>query len=98
MKANPDNRPRPGDWPWYEVIYRLRRQGVRLSDLAAAERRHVAAFSRVQHRPDSTRQWQIASAIGLSPLAIWPSRYDPDTGRPLSAAEWLAATNAGENT
>lgn len=83
--------PKTPDWPWHRVLFELAERGHSLASLG---RRFACVPSnyanvRLQARPG--RQAQIASAIGLSPLAIWPSRYEPSTGRPLTYREWKRA-------
>lgn len=82
--------PKTPDWPWYDVIRALAARGVTLAALARSAKCVPSDFAHVQRQIRAKRQAEIAAAIGLSPLAIWPSRYEPTTGRPLMPAEWKA--------
>jgi lambda repressor-like predicted transcriptional regulator len=78
------------------VIRALAARGLTLAALARSAKCVPSDFAHVQRQIRAKRQAQIAAAIGLSPLAIWPSRYEPETGRPLTHSEWESATNSGE--
>ena len=94
MSVNPI--PPTGDWSWHEVTYRLRCRGWTFKTLGDANGVHPSAFSRLRRVADGRHQATLARAIGLSPLAMWPSRYEPETGRPLTHSEWESATNSRE--
>lgn len=89
MASHPSTTP---DWPWHRVVYELAdKAGLTLKALAERHRRsHSTIYSQIQHYPRPTAQAELAAAIGLSPLAIWPTRYEAD-GQPVSAVAWLQA-------
>ncbi len=76
------------DWPWHRVLYELAERGMTLAKLSRQVGCVPSSFANTRLRPQPRRQQQIAAVIGLSPMAIWPSRYEPGTGRPLTAKEW----------
>lgn len=83
-----DAIPQPGDWPWHRVLYALRERGETLVSLSRPTQRDPSGFSHVKNHARPFYQAVIAAKIGLSPLAIWPSRYDPESGRPFIDQEW----------
>lgn len=83
--------PKTPDWPWHRVLYELYERGHSLASLGRRFACAPSNFANVRRQARPGRQAQIASAIGLSPLAIWPSRYEPSTGRPLTHREWKCA-------
>ncbi|VUX47887.1 hypothetical protein DF3PA_80047 [Candidatus Defluviicoccus seviourii] len=87
MAALPSTTP---DWPWHRVVYELvDKAGLTLKALADQHgRRGPTIYSHIQHYPRPAAQAEIAAAIGLSPLAIWPTRYEAD-GKPVSTVAWL---------
>jgi lambda repressor-like predicted transcriptional regulator len=83
-----DGLPQPGDWPWHKVLYALRERGETLTSLGQLAKREASGFAHVKNHARPFYQSVIAAKIGLSPLAIWPSRYDATSGRPLTEREW----------
>jgi len=92
MASLPSTTPRAGDWPWHRVVYELAdKAGLTLTELAAQHGRDgPTIYSHIQRFPRPAAQAELAAAIGLSPLAIWPTRYEAD-GQPVSTVAWLRA-------
>lgn len=90
MDSIAQTTPRAGDWPWHKVLYELAEAGWTISALAARHKRNRTIYSHIRRLPMPKAQAEIAAAIGLSPLAIWPTRYEVD-GKPVSTVAWLRA-------
>jgi Ner family transcriptional regulator len=82
-------------WSWNRVVYELRERGLSVAEVA-----RQAGFSTVGSRSVQTKRWPrmqaaIAKSLGVSPITIWPDRYD-DEGLPLrlKPRRGGAATNA----
>ena len=78
------------DWPWWRVKAALEERGTTLAATARSIGLTKAAANRTKVVPGPRMQAAIAAAIGLSPMAIWPSRYTAE-GRPVFRTGWLKA-------
>ena len=78
------------DWSWPKVKYELELRGQTLAAIARRLNVTPQAARLVKDRPLPRLQEAIATAIGISPMAIWPSRYD-GTGQPVRRTDWLRA-------
>jgi len=65
-----------------EIKAALERKGIRLSALAARHNYHVSAVGKTLRQPWPQVEEIIARALGETPQAIWPHRYNAD-GTPL---------------
>lgn len=90
MDSIAQTTPSAGDWPWHKVLYELAEAGWTLNSLAARHGRNQTIYSHIRRLPRPKAQAELAAAIGLSPLAIWPTRYEAD-GKPVSTVAWLRA-------
>ena len=75
-------RHKVSDWDRATILYRVHLAGRTMADISRA-----AGYARTAANVALLRQWpaveaQIASAIGVLPQTIWPSRYDAD-GLPI---------------
>lgn len=71
------------DWHHEDVKAAVRKSGTSLKALSEQHDYEASACRRALRRPWPAVEAIIAKAIGRTPQAIWPSRYD-DHGRPLS--------------
>lgn len=74
----------PQDWHPEDIKAAVRKTGVSLSQLSVE-----AGYARSSLRMVLTRPWPagqaiIAARLREPPQKIWPSRYDPQTGEPLT--------------
>ena len=76
------------DWPWHRVRYELAEKGKTLADVARSIGLTKVSAAAINRLPNPKMQAAIASVIGVSPIAIWPSRYTAD-GKPVRRADWL---------
>lgn len=73
-----------GDWHPAYIKFRLDLAGHSFAELSRLKRRRDGrAYSRTWahlalYRPHAPGEAAIASAIGVAPLTIWPSRYNAD--------------------
>lgn len=72
------------DWHPEDIKAAVRKTGISMDELSRQE-----GFSRGSLRVTLVRPWPrgqeaIAKRLGLPPQSIWPSRYDPVTGEPLT--------------
>ena len=79
------------DWHWEDVKAALWRRNLTLSAIARQHKRGRCSLAMVKTRWWPEAQSIIASALGVPPQAIWPSRYHDD-GSPK------ARSVVGENT
>lgn len=87
MSTSPTpKKPVSTDWPSHYIVYRLRENGHSLRRLARLNRYCASAGSLAMCRPWPNMERIIATAIGITPQEIWPSRYDAD-GTPLRSNE-----------
>lgn len=70
-----------GDWHPADIVAALHKRGLTLREVA---RQHgvthetVIAALRNRRAPSEKR---IADALGIHPMVIWPTRYEPDGSR-----------------
>lgn len=77
-------------WSWNRVVYELRERGLSVAEVA-----RQAGFSTIGSRSVQTKRWPrmqaaIAKALGVSPITIWPDRYDEE-GLPVRLKRGRAA-------
>lgn len=74
----------PPDWHPEDIKAAVRKTGVSL-DALGREHGYARGVTRtVLVKPNPKIQAIIAERIGVTPQQIWPSRYDPKTGEPLT--------------
>lgn len=66
------------DWHKADIVAALHKRGYSLRQLSVAQGFAPTSLSNVLHRQVPSWQKIIADVIGVSPLEIWPSRYDED--------------------
>jgi Ner family transcriptional regulator len=74
----------PTDWHPADVLAALKKRGQSLAGLSVAHGYHPTAAGKALKRPWPAMEAIIATAIGLAPAHIWPTRYDA-CGQPISA-------------
>lgn len=78
MSAKHTTKKRPvADWHKADVIAELHKHGTTLRKLALERGCNARTFTKALRHPYPKAELLIASAIGVSPAQIWPSRYDP---------------------
>lgn len=77
-------KPAPLDWHKADIKAALQKAGWSLRQLSFKNGYQVPALHIALHQPYPKAERIVADALGLHPMAIWPSRYEPGTGRPLS--------------
>lgn len=80
-KSNPPKKASQGDWHPADVKAALEKSGWTLRKLAASHNvapHAVKIALRQRCLPAETR---IADALGVHPMAIWPSRFNADGSR-----------------
>jgi Ner family transcriptional regulator len=78
------------------VKYELEERGWSLSAIGRDIGLAKTTMAMVGRIPFPLAQARIAEIIGISPMAIWPSRYHPD-GTPVARPEWLKARRLDQN-
>jgi Ner family transcriptional regulator len=73
----------PDDWHPADVLAALKKRGQSLAGLSVAHGYHPTAAGKALKRPWPAMEAIIATAIGLTPVQIWPNRYDA-AGQPIS--------------
>ncbi len=63
------------DWHPADVLAALKKRGLSLAGLSAAHGYHATAAGKALKRPWPALEVVIATAIGIPPCEIWPSRY-----------------------
>ncbi|MGH7915386.1 MAG: helix-turn-helix domain-containing protein [Candidatus Binataceae bacterium] len=63
------------DWTPADVICAMHRRGLTLTSLSRSHNLHSRTLNAALWRPYRNGERIIASALGLSAAAIWPSRY-----------------------
>lgn len=83
--ANVDTAKKPAfsDWHPADILAAVRKAGWSLRRLSLEHDYHERSVQVALRKPWPRAERIIASAIGLRPQAIWPSRYHHD-GRPKS--------------
>jgi Ner family transcriptional regulator len=66
------------------VRFMLNQKGKTFADIDRAEGFRAGIACLACRRPSAAAETAIATALGLDPREIWPSRFDPRTGRRLS--------------
>jgi Ner family transcriptional regulator len=74
------------DWHPADVLAALKKRGHSLAGLSVANGYHPTAAGKALKQPWPAMERILASALGMAPPDIWPSRYD-DRGRPLPRAK-----------
>lgn len=79
MTSAPPKKPVREDWHPAEVIAELRKIGITLTGLAKAHGlTSNSTMSKALTNSYPLNEKRIADALGLHPMAIWPSRYNED--------------------
>jgi Ner family transcriptional regulator len=68
----------PQDWHPADILAALKKRGHTLAGLSVANGYHPNAAGKALKMPWPAVEQLVAAALGLSPQAIWPSRYDSD--------------------
>jgi Ner family transcriptional regulator len=77
--------PAANDWHPADVLAALKKRGHNLARLSVANGYHPTAAGKALKQQWPAMERLVAEAIGLSPQAIWPSRYDGDGSPKLRA-------------
>jgi Ner family transcriptional regulator len=72
----------PVDWHPADVLAALKKRGHSLAGLSVANGYHPTAAGKALKQSWPALERILATALGVAPKEIWPSRYD-DAGRPL---------------
>ena len=75
------NQPEGADWHPADVLAALKKRGHSLVGLSVAHGYHPTAAGKALKQAWPAMEQIIASALGLTPQVIWPSRYGAD-GQP----------------
>ena len=79
----PQKRPAPTkDWHPADIVAALKKQGTSLARLSRLNKYSANSLSVALGRPWPKAEKIIAAAIGVTPQAIWPTRYHDD-GSPI---------------
>jgi len=70
------------DWHKADIVAALHKRGLTLRKLSVAQGFAPTSLSAVLHKQVPSWQKLIAEILDVSPLEIWPSRYDVD-GLPI---------------
>lgn len=73
------------DWHPADVLAALKKRGLTLAGVSAANGYHPTAAGKALKRPWPALEKIIAEALNRTPDEIWPSRYD-HSGRPTPRA------------
>jgi Ner family transcriptional regulator len=84
--TNSSESDRPGDWHPADVLAALKKRGHSLAGLSIANGYHPTAAGKALKQNWPAMERLLATAIGVAPQEIWPSRYDAD-GNPLPRAK-----------
>jgi Ner family transcriptional regulator len=74
------------DWHPADVLAALKKRGHNLASLSVANGYHPTAAGKALKQQWPAMERLVADAIGVSPQAIWPSRYIGD-GSPRPRAK-----------
>ena len=74
------------DWHPADVLAALKKRGLSLAGLSVANGYHPTAAGKALKQSWPAMEQLIASALDLTPQAIWPSRYDSH-GQPKPRAK-----------
>lgn len=86
--------PLKSDWPSHYIVYRLREKGMTLRRLSRLNKFSPSAASLAIQLPWPKLEQLIATAIGVAPNEIWPSRYNDD-GTPRTGLHSAKHNSAG---
>ncbi|MGM3172860.1 helix-turn-helix domain-containing protein [Dickeya lacustris] len=87
-------RSRRTDWHSADIIAALRKKGTSLSAVSRQAGLSSTTLANALYRPWPKGEWLIASALGVKPEEIWPSRYyDPQTNTLLDRRKLMRNTN-----
>lgn len=75
MRTKKPQKKAPQDWHSAEIIAALKMRGTNMSALSRANGYSRYALRNALYRPYPKAEKIIASAIGIAPERIWPSRY-----------------------
>jgi Ner family transcriptional regulator len=70
--------PGSADWHPADVLAALKKRGHNLAGLSVANGYHPTAAGKALRQPWPAIERLIATAIGVPPQQIWPSRYDSE--------------------
>ncbi|WP_192458922.1 helix-turn-helix domain-containing protein [Musicola keenii] len=71
---------RKNDWHSADIIAALRKKGTSLSAVSREAGLSSSTLANALYRPWPKGEFLIATALGINPEEIWPSRYyDPQT-------------------
>jgi Ner family transcriptional regulator len=76
----------PTDWHPADVLAALKKRGHSLAGLSVANGYHPTAAGKALKQSWPAMERLLADAIGVPPMAIWPSRYDGE-GNPRRHAK-----------
>jgi Ner family transcriptional regulator len=74
------------DWHPADVLAALKKRGLTLAGLSVANGYHATAAGKALRGSWPALEQLIATALGLPPQAIWPTRYAAD-GTPLGRSK-----------
>lgn len=66
------------DWHPADVLAALKKRGQSLAGLSVANGYHPTAAGKALRQPWPALERLVATAIGVAPQEIWPSRYDSE--------------------
>jgi len=82
MQRNTPKKPSQQDWDAIDIKAALYKKGITLSGLAQAHGlKDSSGLSVALVRSFPAGEKRIAEALGMHPMAIWPSRYHEDGSR-----------------
>lgn len=76
-------KPAQKDWHKADIIAAVRKTGTSLREMSRTHGLVYSAIGNALHYPAPRYERLIAERIGITPQAIWPSRYNED-GSPKS--------------
>ena len=74
----------PSDWHPEDIKAAVRKSGISIRQLSIQAGLAAGSLRKVLREPWPRGQEIIAARLGVPPQSIWPSRYDPQTGEPLT--------------
>lgn len=89
LNRTPDmaKKPAPQDWHKADIKAAVHKAGFTFKGLSIAHGyRSVDACHQCLHRPYPKVERIVASAIGVKPEEIWPSRYQQDSKRRVKSS------------
>ncbi len=72
----------PADWHPADILAALKKRGHSLAGLSVSNGYHPTAAGKALKQSWPAMERLVATALGVAPQTIWPSRYDQN-GRPL---------------